>query len=236
MPRRVLFVLPIVGLLMGACSDDSAESPTTRTQATVDPTTSEATKRETTTPSDAASPDPVDELLDPSLLGPRFRLAAAPVDAETADSTLAKLCPVVARPRRLNEAVQRERVVLRGRAPLPTVSQDLSVYAEVNAAASVFNSLASAAMLRCLPKLVADSGLVLDDVRVTRVSIDDVGDAAAAMRLRGTSIAGGLASPIDVELIVVTRGRLVHVVVMTSSDLFPLGDDRRGAIVAALAS
>jgi hypothetical protein len=241
MLRRVPLLVPIVVLLSaGACSNDSVETTTVPNEMAVTTPAPTDDRRATSfaTTTTGAAPGGADEaaLLDPALLGPRFEIAAAPIDARTADSKLATLCPVVGRPRRAYAAETRERVVLRGRDPLPTVVQDLAVYADSNASASVFNSLVSEAMVRCFPKLVADSGLVLDDVRVTRVPIEPVGDAAAALRLRGTSITGGLASNIDVELIAVTVGPMVQVVVVTSSDLFPLGEDRRGAIVAALAS
>ncbi len=234
MPRRVVVTLALAALAVGACSSQaSVISSTTATSRSPDDASSSSvapTSSEPTTSSVAIAL----EVLDPTLLGPRFRSAEAPISAEAADENLAELCPIIARARQRHDPTRRERVVMSGRDSLPTVSQDLSVYREANAAAAVFNALASDAMLRCLPKLVAESGLVLADVRVTRVPIDDVGDAAAAMRLRGTSVAGGLASSVDVELIVVNVGTAVQVVVVTSSDLFPLGEARRTAIITAL--
>jgi hypothetical protein len=185
-----------------------------------------------TTP-DAAPTSPA-VVIPRSVLGADAVSSAPRIDADAADAGLLEECPSIGRRRARHTAVRRERVLLTpASAPLPTVLDDLTEFADGNAAADLFNAAAGNAMLRCLPKIVARSGLELEGVTVTRVPVIEVGDAAAAIRLRGTSFVADLATQVTVELIVVQRGPFLHVVVVTASDLYWLTASQRRAVVAA---
>jgi hypothetical protein len=155
------------------------------------------------------------------------------------DARLAEACPSIARRAGAHVLARRARTRLaRDGQPLPTVSDDLRVYTATGASADVFNAFASGAMLRCLPALVAAAGLDLGGVRVHRVAAPDTGldessPPVSAIRLDGTSIAAGVASLVMVELLVVQRGPALHVLVVTSSDLYRFDETARAALVAA---
>lgn len=214
----------------GGCSSDDDVASSTTLGADLDTTTS-SSLADTAVTDDAVLPDAV--ALDAAVLGAGW--SATPGDAAAvADAALVEVCPSIARLRAEHEPVARDRVELRqDDAALPTVSDDLAVYADENAAAAVFNVLVGKAMTSCLPKLVADAGLPLAAVKVARVEVPDSGDAVAAIRLSGASIAGGLVSQVTVELVVVQRATRVHTLVITASDLFPLTAAGRTAIVEA---
>ncbi len=220
--------------MLGGCarsSDDGSTGPTTiPTDVTaIDPTAS--------TPPTTLAAEPLPRLvpIEATTLGNGFRRSRDERTFAEIDEAFTAQCPALARTRTRSEIAQRARFDFANRDPLPTVSHDVTVFADANAAASVFNALASNQMLRCLPKLVTSGGLQLGAVTTERVPVVDAGDATSALSLTGTSIAGGLASQVRVELIVVVAGPVLDVFVLTSSDLFPFSDPARDALVLATA-
>jgi hypothetical protein len=235
MIRRAVAV-GLVAVLGAACSSsdptpDPSTAPTASIVATTSPAVASSTAVASTTSSAAVTSNAV--TIGAEVLGDNGTVRDVTASIDAVDAKLIDLCPSIGRRRIRYHAERRNRVVVKERQPLPTISDDLSIFAESNAAADVFNAYASAAMIRCYPKLAGGSGLALGGVTTQRVPIDDVGDAAAAIRLRGTSVVGGLATQVTTELIVVQRGVALHVIVATWSDLFPLTATQRRAIVQA---
>jgi hypothetical protein len=206
-----------------ACSDDTEPVPSSSSIAA--PTTTVAATSTTVVETVAT--------IDAAVLGAGFTARPDSRPLAEVDAELRAECPAIARIRAAHDVAQRERSVIAAADPLPVVRSDVTRFADLNGAAATFNALAGDAMLRCLPRLVAASGLVLDDVTTQRVPVDPAGDAAAAIRLDGTAVVGGLASRVQVELIVVVRDARLHVVLTTASDLYPLRSATRAAIVEA---
>ncbi len=219
-------------LVISACSSGSedpapaAGSGSLTTTAVLSTTTSAVIE-----PSDAA-------VVDAAALGAGWLAVDDTPSVEAADAQLAEHCPSIARRRAAHGSVRRERVRLQFvDRPLPTISDDLIVLENASSAADVFNAFASNAMLRCLPAVTEAAGLSLGGVRTERTPVAaGTGDAASAIRLHGTSIAGGVASQVTVELLIIQRGPALHLLVATSSDLYPLADAARTALIDAAAA
>lgn len=226
--RRLLATGILAVLLAAGCSSDrNGSSLTSPSMANGSTTVLSATATTAPIDSDAAT-------IPADVLGSAWSDEGATLSATDADSALSRSCPAIARRRARYDVVRRARVALtRSRRPLPAISDDLTIFTDRNAAADVFNAYVGKGMLRCFPTVVTDSGLVLGGVRTQRVPVREVGDAAAAIQLRGTSVAGGLASQVIVEMIVVQHDQALHIIIATWSDLFPLSAAQRRAIVQA---
>jgi hypothetical protein len=234
----VVLALTLV-VALAACDDNGSGGPTTSTAAPLAGSTS--TSAEPATSSTAAGSGSgaalATDTVPAQTLGAGWQARPAALDATETDAQLVAACPAIGRRRTTPPIDRRDRVLLvTGRAPLPTVTHDIAVYADPNDAADAFNALAGDAMLRCLPDLVAAGGLELFDISVTRTPVSTVGDATASIRVQGATAIGGLASVVTVELLVAVGGPVLHLAVITASDLYPFASTTRDALVTAFAA